>query len=125
MTAQAKQVRQLISRSKATLFTSLVAELSRAIVCCRIAKTASDAGTSLQYVLVAEATSAKFLKLCSQGKVIESKTLLQLVSLLEQELGGRLSIGFSPKIPQVPIHVRELVQSRAALQAGRFPFTGR
>ena len=97
MTAQAKQVRQLISRSQATLFASLVAELSRAIVCCRIAKIASDAANGLRYLLVAEATSAKFMKLCSQGKVIESKTLLELMSLLEEELGGRLWIGLARK----------------------------
>ena len=101
MTAQAKQVRQLISRSQATLFASLVAELSRAVVCCRIAKTkiASDAANGLRYLLVAEPTSAKFMEVCSQGKVIESKTLLELMSLLEEELGGRLWIGFCPKVP--------------------------
>ena len=99
MTAQAKHVRQLISRSQATLFSSLVVELSRAIACCRIAKTASDAANRLRYLLVAEATSAKFMKLCSQGKVIESKTVLELMSLLEEELGGRLWIGFNPKVP--------------------------
>ena len=99
MTAQAKQVRQLISRSQAILFASLVAELSRAIVCCRIAKITRDAANGLRYLLVAEATSAKFMKLCSQGKVIESKTLLELMSLLEEELGGRLWLGFNPKVP--------------------------
>ena len=99
MSVQAEQVRQLISRSQATLFSSLVVELSRAIVCCRIAKRASDAAQRLRYLWIAEATSAKFMKLCLQGKVIESKALLELMSLLEEELGGRLWVGFNPKVP--------------------------
>jgi len=40
--------------------------------------------------MVAEATSAKFMKLRSQGKIGESKTILGLMSVLEEELGGRL-----------------------------------
>jgi len=42
--------------------------------------------------LVAEAISAKFIKLLSQGKIGESKTILELMSLLEEELGGRVYI---------------------------------
>jgi len=90
MSIQADGVRQLISRSHAILVESLVAELSRAIACCKIAKSMSDPANSLRFLLVAEATSAKFMKLLSQGKIAESKTILGLMSLLEQELGGRL-----------------------------------
>jgi len=99
MSVQAEQVRQLNARTQAILFASLKAQVSRTIVCCRIAKITSDAVNRLRYLLVAEATSAKFMKLCLQGKVIESKTLLELMSLLEAELGGRLWIGFNPKVP--------------------------
>jgi hypothetical protein len=88
--AQAEQVRQLISRSQAILVTSLIAELSRAIACCEIAKITSEAANSLRYLLVAEATSARFMRLRSQGKIVESTTILRLMSLLEEGLGGRL-----------------------------------
>jgi hypothetical protein len=90
MNAQAVEVRQLLSRSQAILFASLVAELSRAIACCRIAKTTSDAANSLRYLLVAETTSAKFMRLRSQRKIVVSATILRLMSLLEEGLGGRL-----------------------------------
>src|SRR5262245_18824462 len=66
MSIQAEQVRQLIARSHAILFGSLI----------------------LRYLLVAEATSAKFMKLRSQGKIGKSKTILGLMSLLEDELGA-------------------------------------
>ena len=92
MSIQAEQVRRLITRSHAILFGSLKAELSRAIACCRVAKTTSDAAERFRYLLVAEATSAKFIKLLSQGKIGKSKTILRLMSLLEKELGGRLYI---------------------------------
>jgi len=42
--------------------------------------------------MAAEATSAKFTKLRSHGKIFKSKTILKLMSLLEVELGGRLYI---------------------------------
>jgi hypothetical protein len=90
MNDQAVEVRQLLSRSQAILFASLVAELSRAIACCRIAKTTSDAANSLRYLLVAETTSAKFMRLRSQRKIVVSATILRLMSLLEEGLGGRL-----------------------------------
>jgi len=90
MSVQAEQVRQLNSRTQAILFGSLKAELSRGIACCRVAKTTSDAAKRLRYLLVAEAVSFKFTKLLSQGKVGESKAILELMSLLEEELGGRL-----------------------------------
>ena len=92
MSVQAEQVRQLNSRTQAILFASLKAELSRGIACCRVAKTTSDAAKRLRYLLVAEAISAKFIKLLSQGKIGESKTILELMSLLEEELGGRVYI---------------------------------
>ena len=87
--AQARQVRQLISRSQAILLRSLIAELFRAVTCCTIAKL-KDEKDSLRYLMVAEATSAKFMKLRSQGRIAESKTILGAMSLLEEELGGRL-----------------------------------
>jgi hypothetical protein len=90
MHSQAEQVRQLISRSQAILVASLAAELSRAIAFCEIAKITSDAAKSLHYLLVAEAASAKFMKLRSRGKILESTTVLRLMSLLEEALGGRL-----------------------------------
>jgi hypothetical protein len=90
MNAQAEQVRQVISRSQAILAASLEAELSWAIACCKIARATSDAALSLSYILVAEATSAKFMKLRAQGKILESTTILGLMSLLEEGLGGRL-----------------------------------
>ena len=90
MKAQAKQVRQLISRSQAIQVASLVAELSRAIACCKIATITSDAEKGLCYLLVAEATSAKFMRLRSQGKFVESTAIEQLMFLLEEGLGGRL-----------------------------------
>ena len=88
MSIQAEHVRQLIARSHAILFGSLKAELSRAIACCRIAKKMSNDANILRYLLVAEATSAKFMKLRSQGKIGKSKTILGLISLLEDELGA-------------------------------------
>jgi len=39
--------------------------------------------------MAAEVTSAKFIKLRSQGK-IESKTILKYMMCLEEELGGSL-----------------------------------
>ena len=90
MSIQAEQVRQLISRSRAILFGCLTAELCRAISCCRVAKRTSEEANRLRYLMVAEATSAKFMKLRSQGKIGESKTILGLMSVLEEELGGRL-----------------------------------
>lgn len=90
MTAQSEQVRQLISRSQSIRCESLMVELSRAITYCRIAKLQGTVAKRLRYLLVAEAASAKFLKLRSQGKIIESKTFLKLMALLEAELGGRL-----------------------------------
>ena len=92
MNPQAEKVRQLIARSHAILVASLVAELHRAIAFCEIAKKkiTNDAATGLRYLLVAEATSAKFMKLRSQGKIGESSAILPLMSLLEEGLGGRL-----------------------------------
>jgi len=72
------------------LFASLIAELDLAISYCRIAKTTRNPATRLRQFLVAEATLAKFIKLRSQGKIGESKTMLELMSLLEEELGGPL-----------------------------------
>ena len=90
MSVQAEQVRQLNSRTQSILFASLKAELSRGIACCRVAKTTSNDAKRFHYLLVAEAISAKFMKLRSQGKIGESKMILELMSLLEEELGGLL-----------------------------------
>src|SRR5215470_10786712 len=98
MSVQAEQVQQLILRSKKTLFASYVARLHRAISCCRIAKITSDDAKRLRYFLVAEATSAKFLSLRSQGKIDESKAIVELMSLLEEELGGTLYVRHSAKL---------------------------
>ena len=96
MTA-ANQVRQLISRSQAILFASLQAELWRAILHCRIAKFTSDDAKRLSYVVVAEQTSAKFMKLRSHGKIVRSKPILNLMACLEEELGGQLyDLDFHP-----------------------------
>jgi len=90
MSTQAEQVQQLILRSQEILVASLVEELNRAISCCLIAKSMSDNCKRLRYLLVGEATSAKFMKLRSQRKIGESKAILGLMSILEQELGGQL-----------------------------------
>jgi len=82
----------LILRSRVILLSSLIAELSRGLACCKIAKTTSDDSRRLQYLLVAEATSAKFYKLRSQGKIVESKAIQRYMARLEEELGGRLYI---------------------------------
>jgi len=92
MGVQAEQVRQLISNTQEILFESLKAELSWGIAYCRVAKTTSDTAKRLRYLLVSEAISAKYRKLLSQGRIGQSKTILKLMSLLEEELGGRLYI---------------------------------
>src|SRR5262245_26628492 len=84
------QVGQLILRSRMILISSMIAQLSRGLACCRIAKSTSDDSRRLQYLLVAEATSAKFYKLRSQGKIVESKAIQRYMARLEEELGGRL-----------------------------------
>ena len=65
-----------------------MAELSRAIACCRIAKLKENGVDKLQYLILAEQTSAKFIKLYSQGKIPQSETILELMVCLEESLGG-------------------------------------
>ena len=79
----------MISRGPAILNQSLLAELSKAIAYCQIAKRKGCGPDSLPYLLMAEATSAKFLKLHSQGKIVKSKAILQLMLRLEEALGGQ------------------------------------
>ena len=89
MSDKAEQVQQLYLCSEEILFASRVDRLNRAISCCLIAKITGEDRKRLHYLLIAEAISAKFMKLHSRGKVGESK-ILELMSLLEEELGGRL-----------------------------------
>jgi len=49
-----------------------------------------DDAERLHYLLVAEATSAKFHRLISQGEIADRTRILALMELLEQELGGQL-----------------------------------
>ena len=101
MTALPEHVRQLISRSQEVLSTSrraisrsreifLTAELSWAITSCKAAKLTRDETERLDYLLVAEATSAKFYRLISHEEIADRTRILALMELLEKELGGRL-----------------------------------
>jgi hypothetical protein len=92
MTAQSVQVRRVISRSQAILAKCLTAELSRAIVCCRIAELKERGAEKLPYLIVAERTSSKFIKLYLQGKIGKSKSVLELMVRLEEALGGTANI---------------------------------
>jgi hypothetical protein len=42
----------------------------------------------LKYLILAERTSAKFIKLYSQGKLPRSESILELMVCLEEALGG-------------------------------------
>jgi len=69
----------------------IIAELLVAIRCCRIAKLKKH-GEKLSYLIIAERTSAKFLKLHSQGRITESKSVRGMMALLEDALGGTAEI---------------------------------
>src|SRR5215467_4033529 len=95
------QVQRLISRSQDVVSASrraisrsreiyLSAELSRAIMCCTVAKSKHNCGKRLEYFLVAEATSAKFYRLISYGEIADRTRILALMERLEKELGGQL-----------------------------------
>jgi hypothetical protein len=90
---------QVISRSKAILTQCrLTAELSRALVCCSIARWKEE---KLSYLLIAERTSAKFIKLHAQGEIVESEFILKLMMLLEEALGGTANILFPSMSPKL------------------------
>jgi hypothetical protein len=89
---QARLVREVISRSQAIVAQCLLAELFRAIAFCQIAKRKGSATEKLPYLMVAEATSAKFIKLHSQGKMVKSESILDLMAQLEEALGGTRDI---------------------------------
>jgi len=90
MSVRAEEIQQLVVSSKEILFASRVDRLNHAISCCLIAKSTDDDSKRLHYLLIAEATSAKFTKLRSKGKIGESRKIVRLMSLLEEGLGGRL-----------------------------------
>ena len=92
MAAQSVQVREVISRSNAIVADCLAAELSRALVCCRIANGKDSVAEKLPYLIVAERTSPKFIKLHSQGKIARSESILKLMMRLEEALGGTADI---------------------------------
>jgi hypothetical protein len=93
------QNRRVISRSKASVTEChLTAELSRALVCCSIAKWKED---KLPYLIIAERTSAKFIKLHAQGEIVESESILKLMMLLEVALGGNANVLSSGKSPDL------------------------
>ena len=76
-------------RSREILTDCLAAELSRALVCCRIAKRKGSAAEQLAYLIVAERTCEKVLKLHKQGKIVKSQSILELMMRLEEALSGR------------------------------------
>ena len=78
----------MISHRKASSLQRLTAELSRAIACCRIAKLQESIAEKLSYLIVAERTSAKFIKLHLQGKIPQSQSIMELMVRLEEALGG-------------------------------------
>ena len=78
----------MVSRSRAILVQSLLTELTRAIACCRIVKLRRCGVDSLPYLMVAEATSARFKKLYLQDKIFDSEYILDLMGYLEEELGA-------------------------------------
>lgn len=83
-----EHAQEVISRTQVILVQSLVTELRRAIACCKVAKMKRCDADSIPYLLVAEATSAKFIKLHSQRKLMESESILDFMTRLEIELGG-------------------------------------
>jgi len=85
----AKQAQEVIRRGRAILLQSLTVQLCRAITCCKIAKRKGYGADCIPYLLVAEATSAKFNKLRSQGKLIRPESILDFMKRLEVELGGK------------------------------------
>jgi hypothetical protein len=60
--------------------------------------------------MVAEATSAKFIKLHSQGKIVKSESILDLMAQLEEALGGTRDILVKREaIPTIPFsHVDQI-----------------
>jgi hypothetical protein len=94
MASQSVKNGQVISRSTAILAECrLTAELSRALVCCSIARWKEN---KLAYLIIAERTSAKFIKLHAKGEIVESECILKLMMLLEKALGGAPNILLSP-----------------------------
>ena len=89
MATAARQVQQVVRHSQAILVQCLISELSRAIACCRIGKLKRCGIDSLPYLMVAEATSARFKKLHLQGKIFDSEDILDLMGHLEEELGAK------------------------------------
>ena len=99
MPSQSVQNRQVISRGRAILAECrLTAELSRALVCCSIANWRDE---KLPYLIIAERTSAKFIKLHAQGEIVESEFILKLMLLLEEALGGTANILFPSMSPNL------------------------
>jgi hypothetical protein len=91
MTAQSVQVREVISRSQAIMRECLLAELSRALAYCVIANRKHNAAEKLPYLIVAERTSFKFIRLHTHGKIAKSKSILKMMARLEEALGGTAS----------------------------------
>jgi hypothetical protein len=85
---EAAQIRRVISHSHSILLQCLIVELSRAVACCRIVRRKQCNVDSLPYLVAAEATSAKFRKLCWRGGIFGSEFMLELMGRLEEELGG-------------------------------------
>jgi hypothetical protein len=92
MIPESIQVQQVISRSNAILADSLRMELFRALICCSIANQKETGTEKLPYLIVAEQTSAKFVKLYAQKKMVRSRSVLRLMILLERALGGNADI---------------------------------
>ena len=67
-------------------------------MCCSIARWKEE---KLSYLLIAERTSAKFIKLHAQGEIVESEFILKLMMLLEEALGGTANILFPSMSPKL------------------------
>jgi len=83
-----QQIQQTIFASQRILISCLMAELHRALACCNIAKRKDLKFEGLDYLMVAEKTSARFKKLHLQRKIFNSTEILELMERLEEALGS-------------------------------------
>jgi hypothetical protein len=83
-----QQIQRTIFASQGILVTCLMAELYRALACCNIAKRKDLRLEGLDYLMVAEKTSARFTKLHLQRKIFNSTEILELMERLEEALGS-------------------------------------
>jgi len=84
-----QQIQQTIVASQTILVSCLMAELHRALACCNIAKRKDLKFEGLDYLMVAEKTSARFKKLHLQRKIFNSTEISDLMERLEEALGSQ------------------------------------